>query len=68
MWMPTQQEAVEIYARSWSARYGRTASGSARKMAHKMEGKGDRRGHEIWSDVAEAIERYQRDKRGSLRQ
>ena len=67
MWMPTQQEAAEMYARFWSARYGRTAGHSARKMARSLEEKGDRRGHEIWNDVAEAVEKFQRNKSGALR-
>ena len=67
MWMPTEQEAVEMYARFLSARYGRTASASARKMARSLEQKGDRRGYEIWNGVAEAVEKFQRDKSGTLR-
>ena len=56
MWMPTQQEAVEMYARFLSARYGRTASASACKTARSLEQKGDQRGREVWNDVAEAVE------------
>ena len=67
MWMPTEQEAVQMYARFWSARYGRTASHSAHKMAHKMEEKGDLKGHKIWDDVAEAVEKFQHGKTGTLR-
>jgi hypothetical protein len=56
-----------MYVRFLSARYGRTASASARKMARSLEQKGNRRGHEIWNDIAEAIKKFQRDKSGTLR-
>jgi len=56
MWMPTKSEAVEIYARYWAARFGTTASRSARKMATSLEQMGDADGHKVWNNVAEAIE------------
>jgi hypothetical protein len=67
MWMPTQQDAAEMYPRFLSARYGRTASTSARKMTRSLEQQGDRGGHAIWNDVAETVEKFQRDKSGTLR-
>jgi hypothetical protein len=63
MWMPTKAEAVEIYAGFWSARYGMTASSSAREMATSLERKGDMEGHKIWTEVANAVDRRHQEKR-----
>jgi hypothetical protein len=63
MWMPTKAEAVEMYARFWAGRYGSTASSSARKMASRLERKGDLDGHKIWNEVADAIDRREQNKR-----
>ena len=41
MWVVTKTEAVEMDARFWAARYGSTASRSARKMADSLQSKGD---------------------------
>ena len=68
MWIVSKTEAVEMYARSWSARYGSTASKSARKMADSLASKGDREGHGIWNEVANVIERQQQEKRRAGRQ
>jgi len=57
MWMPTQDEAVEMYARFLAARHGKAASQYARKNAAKFLAKGDFAGHAIWTRVAGAVER-----------
>jgi hypothetical protein len=62
MWMPTRIEAVEIYAQFWTGRYGMTASSSARKMANRLERKGDLDGHKIWNEVADVIDRREKIK------
>jgi hypothetical protein len=63
MWMPTKTEAVEMYARFWAARYGHTASVSAREMAISFKMKGDLEGHKVWIEVADTIERLRQEKR-----
>jgi len=68
MWTITKAEAIEMYARFWTARYGITASGSARRMAKSFESKGDRAGNEAWTQVAEAIDRRQHEHRQARRQ
>jgi hypothetical protein len=68
MWLPTKVEAVEMYARHWAARFGTAASKSAREMAASLEQMGDADGHKAWNDVAEVIERRERDKRGTTHQ
>jgi hypothetical protein len=57
MWIVSKTEAVEMYARFWAARYGSTASKSARKMADSLASKGDLNGHHVWNEVANVIER-----------
>jgi hypothetical protein len=57
MWFPTQEEAVEMYARFLEARHGRTAGEYARKTAKKLHAKGDIAGYTIWNRVADTVER-----------
>jgi hypothetical protein len=67
MWMVTREEAVEMYARYWAARFGNTAGGSARKMADALKLKGDLEGQNVWNAVADAIDRHRQEKRTGVR-
>src|SRR5262245_10845977 len=55
MWID-QHEAVEMYARFFKKRHGRSASKRVREKAEELKRKGDLRGHEIWNDVAREME------------
>jgi hypothetical protein len=68
MWMVTESEAVEMYARFWATRHGSMAGNLARKTATALEQKGDRNGQVVWTAVADAIDRQQQEKRKTLRQ
>ncbi|MGB6820186.1 MAG: hypothetical protein WBE29_25015 [Pseudolabrys sp.] len=57
MWVPTQDEAVEMYARFLAARHGLAADRLARKTADSLQAKGDFEGYAIWARVADATER-----------
>jgi hypothetical protein len=57
MWMITRDEAIEMYARFLAARHGGAASRIARKIADKLQTKGDFEGHAVWNLVADAVER-----------
>ena len=59
MWMVTQDEAVEMYARMFLARHGRAACKLARETARSLEKDGDAAGCKAWTEVAEIIERHQ---------
>jgi hypothetical protein len=56
MWVPTQNEAVLIYAHFLKARHGAAASKLARKKASVLQDDGDREGHKIWNAVADAVD------------
>lgn len=56
MWFPTQDEAVELYARFLAARHGSAAERHARRTAERLQTEGDHAGHAIWSRVADAVE------------
>ena len=56
MWVPTQDEAVLIYARFLKARHGVAASKLARETAKSLQDDGDLAGYEIWNAVADATE------------
>lgn len=49
MWFPTQDEAVEMYARFLAARYGKAAGQHARETADRLLGEGDFAGYAILS-------------------
>ena len=57
MWMPTQDEAVLMYARFLKARHGVAASKLARKTAGTLQDQGDLAGYKIWNAVADAVDR-----------
>jgi len=47
MWMPTQDDAVEIYARYLMGRHGKSAHRYARKTADKLKREGDLEGYSL---------------------
>jgi hypothetical protein len=55
--MPTQYDAVEMYANYLTARHGRSAHQYARKTADKLLRNGDIEGSTTWNRVADAVER-----------
>ena len=57
MWVPTQDEAVLIYARFLKARHGAAATKLARKTASTLQDEGDFAGYKIWNAVADAVDR-----------
>lgn len=57
MWLPTREDAVEIYARFCVSHYGVNARDKARSRAKQLARLGDADGEKIWSDVAREIER-----------
>lgn len=63
MWMVTEAEAVEMYARYYAARHKTTASQRARETANSLQTKGDLKGHKIWNAVADTIDHLRQGKR-----
>lgn len=61
--MVTEVEAVEMYALHFAARHRGMASMLARESANAFKDKGDFRGHKIWNDVADAIDRHEQARR-----
>jgi hypothetical protein len=58
MWVPTQDEAVLMYARFLSARYGAVAATKlARAKASMLKDEGDLAGYKVWDAVADAVDR-----------
>jgi len=56
MWIPTEDEAVEMYACFLIARHGRVAGQYARRTADRLRSRGDLAGCAIWNRVANAVE------------
>lgn len=60
MWIPTKNDAVEMFARQFGRRYRGSAVKRARETAAALDAKGDREGFQMWSAVADVIDRSQR--------
>jgi hypothetical protein len=56
MWI-TLDEAIVIYARYCSARFGDAAGEKVKATAISLRNKGDLEGHRVWTQVAEQIEK-----------
>lgn len=56
MWIGSN-DAVVMFARYCHARFGKAARKSVRAKAKELRRRGDIEGHDIWSKVAEEIER-----------
>ena len=52
MWVPTQEEAILMFARFLKARHGTAAGNFARKTAKTLQDEGDPEGHKIWKTRA----------------
>ena len=63
MWVPTEAEAVEMFARYFEAHYRSGVVERARETAGIMRSKGDYAGHKIWNDVAERVAHLRRTER-----
>ena len=59
MWI-TLDEAIVMYARFCTARYGDAAVEKVKATADKLRNKGDLEGHRVWTQVAEQIEKRRR--------
>ena len=62
MWIPTEREAVEMFARHFEARHRAGAHARARQKALLLKQKGDELGHKIWNDVANRAEQLRQDR------
>jgi hypothetical protein len=67
MWVPTQDDAVEMFARQFEARHRSGSATRARETAAALKAKGDHGGHKIWNNVANTIDRLRQKERLALR-
>ena len=56
MWVPTQDDAIVMFARFLKARHGTAASIAARNTAKKLQDEGDLEGEKIWNAVADTVD------------
>jgi hypothetical protein len=69
MWVPTEDEAIEMFARHFEALHRSGSATLARETAKALNAKGDRDGRKIWNDVADRIDRLRhKDRIASRRQ
>lgn len=57
MWVPTREQAVEIYARFCLSHYGVNAGEKVISRAAELGRRGDTDGEQIWREVAREIEK-----------
>ena len=53
----TEQDAVRIYARFCLAHFRKAARIRANKKAQFLKNRGDMKGHRVWTEVAQEIEK-----------
>jgi hypothetical protein len=58
MWVPTQDEAIVMFARFLKARHGTAAGKFARTTAETLQNEGDLEGHKVWNAVADAVDHH----------
>jgi hypothetical protein len=56
MWI-TADEAVVMFARYCSARFGEKATQKVRAKAQALQKRGDIEGHKVWNQVADEIQK-----------
>jgi len=61
MWLPTEEEAVEMFARHFEALHRSGSAPRARQTAECLKKRGDNKGHQIWHRVADKIEDLRND-------
>jgi hypothetical protein len=61
MWLPTEEEAVEMFARHFEALHRSGSVPRARRTAESLKECGDDKGHQIWHRVADKIEDLRND-------
>lgn len=60
MWVPTEDDAVEMFARHFEALHRSGAAAKAKQKAFELRDRGDRTGYAVWKKVADRIEQLRR--------
>lgn len=60
MWIPSEDEAVDMFARQFLARHKIGAAGQAEETASALKAHGDENGFRIWEKVALRLKELQR--------
>ena len=67
MWVPTRDDAVDMFARHFESCHRSGAVERAKQKAACLKAKGDHKGHKIWTDVARRVEELRQEDRVALR-
>ena len=67
MWVPTRDDAVDMFARHLEASHRSGAVERAKQKAASLKAKGDHEGHKVWTDVARRVEALRQEDRVALR-
>lgn len=63
MWIPSESETIEMYARHFEALHRSGSLVLARETANSLKERGDQGGHDVWCRVADKIEQLRQDPR-----
>jgi len=67
MWLPSEDEAVELFARHFEALHRSGAVSKADGEALALQRAGDGRGHQIWQKVAQKVRQLRETERVTAR-
>ena len=65
MWIPTEDDAVEMFARHFEALHKSEAASKAEEKAEHLKQTGDHEGHRVWSKVAGVIKYLRGDRKAA---
>ena len=63
MWVPSEDEAVDMFARHFEALRG--AATKAKEEADALKRIGDHKGHRIWTKVVERIQHLRKERKAA---
>jgi hypothetical protein len=66
MWVPSEDEAVDMFARHFEALHRSGAATKAKREAESLHRSGDHKGHRMWTKVAERIKHLRKERKAAL--
>jgi hypothetical protein len=65
MWVPSEDEAVDMFARHFEALHRSGAATKAKEEADALNRSGDHKGHRIWTKVVERIQHLRKERKAA---
>jgi len=65
VWFPSEDEAIDMFARHFAALHQSEGATKAEQQAESLKRSGDPKGHQIWMKVAERIKHLHREEKAA---